>query len=835
MKIAGFLLGCVHTFLTDAHGSSDRSNVYATFLGHDLHKQATLPSEVADINAPQQYAAQLHASQLSANYRGDNPINLVQTFAEGQVALSFGTTRGPEFAPWNKWALIVGWALVLVAGFGVQLWDSAQSPQGITSFTSCATSKGSQPLMTVLKENLLPASTVTLVSIPLSMALGIASGAGPVTGLITAVVSGGVAGFFSSSAFNIVGPAGALAGLLMRYSMIYGPEILPWLSLVSAIIVFVVTALKLHVYCMFMPKCVFEGFTLGVALTIGLGQLDAGFGLTAGPPPHVHSIHLSPITMKLAASCQALHTIQLSSTLLFVIGTLGMLLLFKWKPSIPWPVPFAMLTLLLGALCDPEAFGVIPVSLSTLRMRYGFLEPSFANPLVPLWDLVENAEVNGGGYGDFMVGAMSVSLVAILETLISAKIAAVKAGMDFDVETELWGLGLAHIACGICGAMPPTGVFVRTSVNLRTGATHKTSQAVHALFIAIVLGLCIRVCSFIPEAAVAAILVVSAMRMAPVEYIASVWQNARHAFSLLLVVAVLCLVIDSVVGLAVGTIVGLLWVAKETAQGHAEVSVSTRGGKMNMNADGTPQMKTIDALKMDRLGRSPRSGQNSARSATDRSRASIVFDEVPFLTTTVAKAPIRTRASFLSYATRDHESPLHTPRFEEIQAEKSAQIGDVLSERGDRVYLYRFLGQVSYLNGEKHMERISTILQAWPKAIVLDLCHVAWIDTDGLDAFEQILLEIKMAKVKVFLSAARPLVQEVLDVYMDGAWKELLDTSQVLPSVSMGLKAAFAVKGSSAPEEESGLDDDDDDDEEWDPAQDDDDKDKTTTQGADAA
>lgn len=772
-------LACILAALPLVYGYSEAGTHSARFLGHDLQDQRIVTT------------VRLNDTAVEAAHTADR-------LGRDWKVTSWYKRSPREFTTWNILLLRVGWALVLALGVGAQLWEAKNSEAGFASMLTCATLKGSQPLHIVVKENIMPAMTVTLVSIPLSMALGIAAGAGPVTGLITAVIGGGVAGCFGSSAFNIVGPAGALAGLLMRYSIIYGPDILPWLSLVSAVLVFVMTALKLHTYCMFMPKCVFEGFTLGVALTIGLGQLDAGLGLRPGPLPHVHGIELSPLMFKLAASFQALHTIQVSSISLFLIGVVGMLLLFKWKPSIPWLVPFALVTLVIGALCDPKAFGVIDVLLPTLRMRYGFLEPNFANPLVPLQELIEASEANGGTYGDFMVGAMSVAFVAVLETLISAKIAASKGSMDFDTETELWGLGLSHIACGICGAMPPTGVFVRTSVNLRSGATHKTSQALHAILIAILLALCIRVCSFLPESAVAAILVVSSIRMAPLEYIASTWQHHKHTFGLLFLVAALCFVIDSVVGLVVGTIVGLLWVAKETAQGHAEVSVSAQGGVRN--SDGSPQMISIDASAIDKTVLAP------FASKIGRHRTSMAFENIDNWDEASMKnhrqqqyCIHRTRSQFIS---------------DTVQTVGSEPMTTAPSCRGDRVYLYRFLGQVSYLNGEKHVERLNAILECTPKAIVLDLGHVSWIDADGIEAFEMVIKQFHARKVEVFLAAPRPLVQMQLDTVMANQHEELLSPRHVVATALFALEAALEVGGVTGKAESSSADDDGDDEDE---------------------
>merc|ERR1712151_871110 len=119
---------------------------------------------------------------------------------------------------------------------------------------------------------------------------------------------------------NIVGPAGALVGILMRFTATYGPEVLPWLSLMSACMITLTILLRLQEYCMFMPKAVFEGFTVSVALTIGLGQTDFAFGLSPAPPTKVEGLELSPAIWKLAASIKAFGTITTSSSVYFLVG-----------------------------------------------------------------------------------------------------------------------------------------------------------------------------------------------------------------------------------------------------------------------------------------------------------------------------------------------------------------------------------------------------------------------------------------------------------------------------------------------------------------------------------
>jgi SulP family sulfate permease len=127
--------------------------------------------------------------------------------------------------------------------------------------------------------------TVAMVSVPLSLALAIASGATPVMGIITAVWAGLVAAALGGSEYNVVGPAGALSGILVAFALTVGVQYLPLLALLSGALVFVCYIFKWEKYLVFIPSSVMHGFTLGVGLTIGLGQLNSALGLS-GLPVH---------------------------------------------------------------------------------------------------------------------------------------------------------------------------------------------------------------------------------------------------------------------------------------------------------------------------------------------------------------------------------------------------------------------------------------------------------------------------------------------------------------------------------------------------------------------
>lgn len=122
--------------------------------------------------------------------------------------------------------------------------------------------------------------TVALVSLPLSISLAIAANATPVMGLITAVWAGLVAALFGGSNFNVVGPTGALSGILAAFAIQNGVEMLPLLAIASGLVVLLAYALRWDRYIIFIPSCVMHGFTLGVAFIIGLNQLNFALGLS---------------------------------------------------------------------------------------------------------------------------------------------------------------------------------------------------------------------------------------------------------------------------------------------------------------------------------------------------------------------------------------------------------------------------------------------------------------------------------------------------------------------------------------------------------------------------
>jgi len=398
-----------------------------------------------------------------------------------------------------------------------------------------------------IAENWKSGITVALISIPLSISLAVASGATPAMGIITAVWAGLLASIFGGSNFNIVGPAGALTGLLAAFALTHGMAMMPMLALVSGIFILISYALKLERYLVLVPATVMHGFSLGVALIIGLGQLNFAFGLQNLPTfAHIPQIHLETFGV-------------------FAVFLVALFALVKWLPKIPAIIAVTPFGILLGFLAEKQ--GVL-LGVQTLGDR-------FADTTITLFSfpsLVFDASI--------IVPALGVAFIAILETLISAKIADIMTHTKFHARKEMLGLAFANLGSGIFGGLPATGVFVRTGLNVKAGANHKISATINAIAVALISIFLFTFFTYIPMAVIASILVFASIRMIEAQHFFELWKNARRDFWLAVLTAIVMVGVDTVVGLLVGSVLALLFFIEKLAQGQFEMTTNSSEKKI---------------------------------------------------------------------------------------------------------------------------------------------------------------------------------------------------------------------------------------------------------------
>lgn len=393
--------------------------------------------------------------------------------------------------------------------------------------------------------------TVSLISIPLSISLAVASGVGPVAGIITAIWAGLVASLFAGSEFNIVGPTGALSGLIAAFVLTHGVTETSMLALFSGVLILAAFFFKLERYLIFIPSSVIHGFTLGVAFIIAFNQTNSALGLT-GLPNHERFFE------NVLESFAHVSQLSLHAFLVFLIFLLGLFFLRRFIKKIPGAILLSPLGILLGFLSQTER---IPLQLDTLGTHFGAL--SFRLFEVPSFHFSL----------PILTASFTVALIAILETMLSAKIADGMTKTKHNERKEMLALGLANLASGLMGGIPATAALARTSLNIKTGATHKTSATLSSVFIGVISFFLFAYFSYIPMPVIAAILVFTAISMVEMEHFGRFFRHERSSFFISMLVAAVTVYEDPIVGILLGTALALVLFVEQLSHGAFELSL----------------------------------------------------------------------------------------------------------------------------------------------------------------------------------------------------------------------------------------------------------------------
>ncbi len=422
-----------------------------------------------------------------------------------------------------------------------------------------------------LSQNWRSGLTVALVSLPLSIALSIASGAGPVPGVITAFWAGMVAAIFGGSEFNIVGPAGALTTILSGFALVYGPENLPFLAILVGLIIFLIYIFRLERYLILVPSSVVYGFATGVAVLIAFGQINDALGLTVKTSPHFLENLEHQIDFLLN------NGINVATLVVFLVSFSILLILKKFLPKIPGVVVVAILGIILGLILtnfglteNINWFG-ISGSVQTLDQKFaGKIQASLFNP--PNLITFQPILTDFSKASSLLSIAIVTAVIAVLETLITAKLADSMTKTKFNSHKEVLGLSLANLASGIMGGLSATGVFLRAGLNVKSGASHRTSAIIAALTTGFLAMLFLNYFKYIPMAVIAAILMNTAIGLIEIHKFQEFWKEDKKSFIVMIVVATLTVFEDASIGILIGVVLALLFFVNHLSQGCYEAN-----------------------------------------------------------------------------------------------------------------------------------------------------------------------------------------------------------------------------------------------------------------------
>jgi SulP family sulfate permease len=392
--------------------------------------------------------------------------------------------------------------------------------------------------LTMLQHDLVAGVTVGLVALPLAMAFGIASGVTPQAGLYTAVVAGFLISALGGSRTQIGGPTGAfvviVAGIVARFGM----SGLAMVTAMAGVLLLLMGLTGLGGAVKFIPRMVVIGFTNGIAILIASTQIKDFFGLKTGAVPS----EFLPRMRMLVAAAETVNWPALG----LGVGTLAILLLL---PKVTKRVPASIVALL---VCTGVAV-VFHLHVETIGTKFGGIPrglPPFAIPdfhsehIIPL-----------------IPSAFTVAMLAALESMLSAVVADGMTGDRHNPNVELAAQGIANMLSPLFGGIPATGAIARTATNIRSGAKSPISGIVASLTLLLILLVAAPLASYIPLAALAAILFVVAYNMGEWKEIGGILQLDFTAISVWVVTFGLTVFADLTVAVAVGmSLAALLYI-----------------------------------------------------------------------------------------------------------------------------------------------------------------------------------------------------------------------------------------------------------------------------------
>jgi sulfate permease, SulP family len=369
--------------------------------------------------------------------------------------------------------------------------------------------------------------TVGVVALPLALAFGIASGLGATAGLVTAVVAGVVAAVFGGSHVQVSGPTGAMTVVLVPIVAEHGAGGVAVVGLMAGLFLVAMALAGAGRYVRFIPLPVIEGFTLGIAALIALQQVPAALGTTAQHDHVVVSAVAAVLDWFTAPDLAAL-ALSVGVAVLILLGS-------RFRPALPVALLAVVGATVVARLAHlPVAtIGALPSQLFTLTV------PSVT------WSELRV----------LVAPAVAVAALAALESLLSATVAdAMSVSTRHDPDRELFGQGLANLVSPLLGGIPATAAIARTAVNVRSGARSRLAAVVHSVVLLVVVLALAPVVGWIPLAALAGVLIATAVRMVEVSSLRALVRASRSDAFVLALTFLATVVLDLATAVVLGIV-----------------------------------------------------------------------------------------------------------------------------------------------------------------------------------------------------------------------------------------------------------------------------------------
>ena len=407
------------------------------------------------------------------------------------------------------------------------------------------------------RADMLAALVVGVVALPLSMALAIACEVPPQHGLYTAIIAGFVCALLGGTRFQVTGPTAAFVVILVPIVHKFGLGGLLVAGAMAGAMLVAMGLARLGKLMQFVPHPVTTGFTMGIAVVIGVLQLKDVFGVklprTEGTFEYLGALwgargQINPYDVGVA------------------VVTIGLLLVLpKILKRIPAPLVALTVISLLVVLCEHVWPGFHASTIGNLEkfsfkigneVRHG-IPPLPPIPIVP-WRL-GGLSLDYHTIRELLPSAFAIAMLGAIESLMAAVVADGMSGTRHDPNAELIALGIGNMLCPFFGGIAATGALARTATNIRAGARSPFAAAMHAIFVLACTIVLAPLVAYLPMAGLAGLLIIVARNMSEARHFTRLLRIAARSDVIVMVTCfTLTVVFDMVVAVTVGVVLAAL-------------------------------------------------------------------------------------------------------------------------------------------------------------------------------------------------------------------------------------------------------------------------------------
>lgn len=393
-----------------------------------------------------------------------------------------------------------------------------------------------------IKGDMFGGITAAVVALPLALAFGVASGAGPVAGLYGAIIVGFFASLFGGTPTNVSGPtgpmvvvfAGLFAGLSGDLSLVFTAVVL------AGLLQIVFGVMGFGQYIRLVPYPVVSGFMSGIGAIIIILQV----GRLLGGDPSGNTLEALTMIPEM---------VKQHNWAAIAVGATSLLVGYLWPARLNKILPGALAALIFGtvvSLIIPGAplLGDIPTGLPEFHM------PVFEQSSLYL----------------VLEAAVILAVLGAIDSLLTSLVADNMTRTQHKSNQELIGQGIGNTVAGFFSAIPGAGATMRTVINIRAGGKTKLSGIIHAVILLVVVLGAGPLASKIPHAALAGILIKVGFDIIDWNYVRTAHRGPRWDLILMALVLGLTVFVDLITAVATGVVLAALAFVRQVAKAQLE-------------------------------------------------------------------------------------------------------------------------------------------------------------------------------------------------------------------------------------------------------------------------